>query len=103
MSPMETRTIKTETLFSNTAATLQVSEEDLLREGLRALLEQRLRDVKAQIFKLTGHYAVSSVTEIEQRYRAGTLEEADSWQDLQRLDHLEYKRDRLQELIRTLP
>jgi hypothetical protein len=27
---------------------------------------------------------------MEDRYRNGTLEEADSWQDLQRLDHLEH-------------
>lgn len=30
------------------------------------------------------------------------LEEADSWRDLQRLDHLEYQRDRMQALVKAL-
>jgi hypothetical protein len=39
---------------------------------------------------------------MEGRYREGTLEEADSWRDLQRLDHLEYKRDCLLQLLETV-
>jgi hypothetical protein len=39
---------------------------------------------------------------MEARYRDGTLEEADTWRDLQRLDHLEYKRDRLLKLLEAL-
>jgi len=35
-------------------------------------------------------------------YRDGSLEEADTWRDLQRLDHLEYKRDRLLKLPEAL-
>ena len=40
--------------------------------------------------------------EAEARYRDGTLEEADSWRDLQRLDHLEYRRDRLLQLLEAV-
>lgn len=39
---------------------------------------------------------------MEARYREGTLEEADSWRDLQRLDHLEYKRDRLLQFLEAM-
>jgi hypothetical protein len=39
---------------------------------------------------------------MEDRYREGTLEEADSWQGLQRLDHLEHKRDSLLELLKVV-
>ena len=84
------------------AQELHVSEDDLLKQGSRALLERQLCQVKAQIFKVTGRYGVSSVEEMQDRYREGTLEEAGSWQDLQRLDHLEYKRDRLLKLIQAL-
>lgn len=88
--------------LSAVAQELHVSEEDLLRQGLRAFLERQLRQIKAQIFEITGRYAVSSVEEMEARYREGTLEEADSWRDLQRLDHLEYKRDRLLQLLEAM-
>jgi len=55
------------------------------------------------IFQITGSYGVSGVEEMEARYRQGTLEEATSWRDLQRLDHLEYKQERLARLLKTLP
>jgi len=103
MAMLKTQDLETKTILGKAAETLQVSEKDVLREGIRALLERRLRDIKTQIFELTGRYGVSSVEGMEERYREGTLEEADSWRDLQRLDHLEYKRDRLRELIEMLP
>jgi hypothetical protein len=84
------------------AEELRLSEEDLLKQGLRTFLERQLREVKAEIFRITGRYGVSGVEEMEARYRDGTLEEADTWRDLQRLDHLEYKRDRLLKLLEDL-
>jgi len=89
-------------ILSTVAQELHISEDALLQQGLRALLERQLHQVKAQIFDLTGRYGVSSVEEMETRYREGTLEEADTWRDLQRLDHLEYKRDQLVQLLETL-
>jgi hypothetical protein len=86
-------------ILSTVACELGISEDDLLKQGLRSFLERQLREVKAEIFEISGRYGVSSVTEMEARYRDGTLEEADSWRDLQRLDHLEHKRDRLLQLL----
>lgn len=96
------QTAQTEVLLAAVARELQISEDDLLKQGLHALLERRLRETKAQIFEITGRYGVSSAEEMETRYRDGTLDEASSWRDLQRLDHLEYKRDRLLQLIETV-
>jgi hypothetical protein len=84
------------------AEEIRLSEEDLLKQGLRTFLERQLREVKAEIFRITGRYGVSGVEEMEARYRDGTLEEADTWRNLQRLDHLEYKRDRLLKLLEDL-
>jgi hypothetical protein len=39
---------------------------------------------------------------MDTRYQEGTLEEANSWRDLQRLDHLEYKRDQLLQLLQVV-
>ena len=103
MTVLRSQDVETDTILGKAAKALQVSEEDVLRQGIRALLERRLRDIKAQIFELTGYYEISSVEEMEEQYRDGTLEEADSWRDLQHLDHLEYKHDRLQEIIEMLP
>ena len=102
MVMLTARDVETDTLLGRASEALQVSKENVLRQGIRVLLERRLCDIKVQIFELTGRYEISSVEELEERYREGTLEEADSWRDLQRLDHLEYKQEHLQKLIETL-
>jgi hypothetical protein len=71
--------------------------------GLRSFLEGQLREVKAEIFAITGRYGVANVEQMEQRYRDGTLEEAATWRDLERLDHLEDKQDRLLQLLEAVP
>ncbi len=103
MAMLTTQDLETDAIFDKAAEALQVSKEDMLKQGTRALLKRRLRTIETRIFEITGRYGVSSVREMEEQYRQGTLEEADSWRDLQRLDHLEYKRDRLLELIEMLP
>ena len=94
--------VRAETMLKTVAKELHLSEEDLLKQGLRTFLERQLREVKAEIFQITSRYGVSGVEEMEARYRDSTLEEADTWRDLQPLDHLEYKRDRLLKLLEAL-
>ena len=96
-------TVEPNTVLKTVAQQLHISEQELMSQGIRAFLERQLREVKAEIFRITGRYGVSNVEEMEARYRDGTLEESGTWQDEQRLDHLEYKRDRLEQLLETLP
>jgi len=91
--------VDTETLLNTMSEEFQLPSEELLRQGLHSYLERQLREIKAEIFQITGRYQVSGVEKMEARYQAGTLDEAESWRDFQRLDHLEYKRDRLVKLL----
>ena len=84
------------------AEELDLSEDDLLQRGLRSVLERPLREVRAEILEIRGRYGVAGVAEMESRYQEGTLEEAGTWRDLQRLDHLEHRRDRLLALLQSL-
>lgn len=95
-------TAQVQTVLKTVAQELHLSQEELLKQGTRSLLERQLREIKAEIFQIASRYGVSSVEEMEARYRDGTLEEANSWRDLQRLDHLEYKRDHLLRLLEAL-
>jgi aminoglycoside phosphotransferase (APT) family kinase protein len=92
-------TLQANEILTTVARELQLSEDDLVRQGLRSVLERQVREVKAEIFTLHGQYGVSSVEEMEARYQDGSIEEADSWRAFQRLDHLEAKRDRLLKLL----
>ena len=55
-----------------------------------------------EIFDISGRYNVANVEEMDERYQKGTLDEENSWRDLQRLDHLEYKHDELLKTINSL-
>lgn len=91
-----------QTVLKTAAEELHLSQDELVAQGLRSFLERQLREVQAEIFRISGHYSVSNVEAMEARYRNGTLEEAHSWRDLQHLDHLEYRRDRLSQLLKAL-
>lgn len=89
-------------LLGTVAQELQLSEADLVRHGVRALVERQLLQVNAQVLEITGKYRVASVVEMDAQYQQGALEESGSWRDYQRLDHLEFERDRLCELFEAL-
>ena len=93
---------ETEQLLHSVSETLHISEDILLRRGLRTVVEQQLRAIQASIFEITGSYRMSSSEEMEKHYEMGLLEEAESWRDWQHLDHLECKRDRLMSLLELL-
>lgn len=75
------------------AEKLNISKEDLLQDSIKFFLKKKLRELKTEIFKITSRYGVRSVEEFEEKYKKGEIEEKDTWQDLQRLDHLEFKKD----------
>lgn len=79
-----------------------LSKEDILKEGLKYFLEKRLREIKSEIFRITGKYKISSIEEFEALYREGKIEEKDSFTDFQRLDHLEFKKDEIERLLREM-
>lgn len=89
-------------VLSAVAQELALPEEEVLQQSLISLLEQRLREVKAEIFAIAGRYQIASLEEMDKRYQEGTLEEAGTWHDFQQLDHLEYKREHLTQLLASL-
>lgn len=94
--------LQDQAVLSNVATRLHLSESALMRESLRSFLKQQLRTLNAEVLILHLRYGISSVEDMEAHYQDGTLEEADSWRDLQRLDRLEFQRDELSKLLQTL-
>jgi hypothetical protein len=84
------------------AEKLNLSKDDMLRESLKTFLERKLREIKTEIFKIRTKYGVSSVEEFEELYKRGKIDEKDTWQELQQLDHLEFKKDEIEKVLRTL-
>lgn len=76
-----------------------LSSEAILKEGLRYFLERKLREIKSEIYRITGKYKIVSVEEFEALYKEGKIEEKDSLADFQKLDHLEFKKDEIERLL----
>ncbi len=89
-------------VVSAVAETMFMPEDEVVVQGLKALLQRNYIQLQAQIQEIHNRYQVTSLADMEQHYRAGTLHENDSWKDLQRLDDLEYKRDRVKQLLESL-
>lgn len=94
--------VKVRKILTEATQMLALDEEQLLVDGVAVLLEQKLLQVNAQILEITSRYNVSSVMEMDQRYQDGTLSEIGSWEDFQRLDHLEYDRSQVEELLKMI-
>ncbi|MFZ5818728.1 MAG: hypothetical protein ACOYYJ_02415 [Chloroflexota bacterium] len=94
--------VATSAILDQVTEELHISEDDLIRKSLYSYLERQLRLIQTEIFEIITRYNVANTEEFEKRYREGTLEEAASWRDYQRLDHLEYKQGQIRKLLDSL-
>lgn len=92
----------TEYYIENVAEKLNISRDEMIRESLRFFLEKKIRELKTEIFKIRSKFNVSSIEEFEEKYKTGEIEEKDSWQEFQQLDHLEFKKDELEKTLDTI-
>ncbi|HDJ25908.1 MAG TPA: hypothetical protein ENF34_01135 [Candidatus Bathyarchaeota archaeon] len=81
---------------------LGVPEDELVRRGLRAYLEEELRKVRARINAICVKYGVRSLEELDEKINRGEVAESDAFEDFARLDHLEALRRRLEEALEIL-
>jgi hypothetical protein len=84
------------------AKKLNLSREEIIRESLQFYLGKKIREIKTDIYKIRSKYGVSSIEDFEEKYKKGEIEEKDSWQEFQQLDHLEYKKEELEKTLATL-
>lgn len=95
---MQTEITKTLEILSRE---LSLSEDEIIKEGLKIFLERKLREVKSEIFRITGKYKIKSSEEFDELYKTGQVEEKDSLSDYQKLDHLEFKKDEIERLLQA--
>ena len=84
------------------AKELEIPPDIFLSEAIETYLNKELRKVQSEIFRICGKYEVKNSSDIDERYRKGELEEKDSWEDYFKLDHLEYKRQKLIEILGSI-
>ncbi len=84
------------------AALLNIEKERLMKDGLKAFVAEKLRQVRVETLTLYREYHISSLSELDQKINRGELSESDTLEDFARLDFLESEEQKLAELITKL-
>jgi hypothetical protein len=79
--------------------TLGVSEDDLVKRGVKAYLEMELRRVKAEMYGILSKYKVDSFRELDEKISRGDLSETETFEDFTRLDYLDSVREKIERLL----
>ncbi len=96
---MQIETSKTLEIISKE---FNLPKDKIIEEGIRFFLKRKLREIKTEIFRIIGKYKISSIKEFEELYKRGDIEENETWRDYQKLDHLEFKRDEIENILDEL-
>jgi hypothetical protein len=94
--------LKMSTTASKIAETLGLDEKELINKSLKEFLEHELIACESEISKLKIKYNVKSAKDMEKKYEKGKLDEASSWEDFFRLDHLEARKKDLCKALEEL-
>jgi hypothetical protein len=84
------------------AKNLNLPKDFVLKESLKIYVEQKLREIKIEIYEITKKYKISKIEEFEKLYEENIIDEQNSWKDFQKMDHLEFKKSELEKLLSLL-
>jgi hypothetical protein len=81
------------------AETLDLTEEELIHEGVRSFLEEKLRVLTAEYRARCAALGVSSLDELDEKLRQGVVSEEESLDEFQRLDYLVEQIEHIRSLL----
>lgn len=84
------------------AEKLGLSKEELIKNGVKAYLESELRRLNAEMFVIYNRYSVKSLEGLDEKISKGELGETETFEDFTRLDYLEAKKEKVEEILRML-
>ncbi|MGQ9570292.1 MAG: hypothetical protein ACUVUQ_05515 [Thermodesulfovibrionales bacterium] len=78
---------------------LNIPKKRLVEEGVKHFLEIELKNLSIEIRKLSGRYGVDSFDELWKKLEGGEITEAECFDDLSRLEHLELEKEKVIKLL----
>ena len=89
-------------VFQEIAKALNINQERLERDSLKAFLEKELRNTDAEIYRIAARHGVKSILELDGRLTAGEVTEEEIRDDFMELDYLESKKDSILSAIEKI-
>jgi len=84
------------------AKKLRMSKEELIREGIRKVVEERLYKVIGKINEIFAKYGIRSAEELEKKIEIGEIPEHPAWEELIDLEYLLEDREFLLGVLRLV-
>ena len=81
---------------------LHLPPQKLEQESLRVYLDQKLRHIEAEIFRIASRHEVKDVFQLDQVIQSGKIKEEEGWEDFFELDNLESQRKQMRSLLEKL-
>ena len=92
----------TQKIIRNIAKDFELPYDLFLQESSQLFLEKKLKKIRIDILEIAGRYGVSSISEFENLYKLGKIEESQTFDDYKRLDRLEYEKEKIEKLLQEL-
>ena len=84
------------------AETLGLKKEELIKNGVKAYLESELRRINAEIIIVHNRYGVTSLNKLDEKINKGELSETETFEDFTKLDQLEAKKEKIEQILKVL-
>lgn len=84
------------------AETLGLKKEELIKNGVKAYLESELRHINAETNIVYNRYGVASLNELDEKINKGELNETETFEDFTKLDYLEAKKEKIEQILKVL-
>ena len=84
------------------AETLGLKKKELIKNGVKAYLKSELRRINAEIIIVYNRYGVKSLKELDKKISKGELSETETFEDFTKLDHLEAKKEKIEQILKVL-
>jgi hypothetical protein len=91
--------IDTDSLVEKISKELNIPRHEIVYKGIKSFLESQLDLIKTKLSRLHVKYKVNSVEEFEKQYENGSVEEAQSLEDFQEMDRLEYRKEKIEQML----
>ncbi len=90
------------TVIELVAKELHMKPKELMKESLKAYLNQRLTKVEGNLFLLAKKYGVKDVFELDSKMKEGIISEKEAYEDYFNFDNLEAEREKIRKYLEKL-
>ncbi|WP_293444368.1 hypothetical protein [Persephonella sp.] len=88
--------------IASIAKELSIPEDELIKESLKAYLQDKLIEIESEIFRIKKKFGVTNIYELNKKAEKGEISENEAFEDYFLLDNLEAEKEKIEKLLESL-